>query len=91
MRTYHVKKAISHCPTVNLDMLWTLVPTETYTAAKEGKLDGAPVIDVMKSGFFKVLGKGVLPKIPVVVRAKYFSGLAEKKIKAVGGAVQVSC
>ena len=37
-------------------------------------------------GIFKVLGKGVLPKQPVIVKAKFFSKLAEQKIKAVGGA-----
>ena len=39
-----------------------------------------------KAGYFKVLGKGELPKMPVVVKAKIFSKLAEKRIKAVGGA-----
>ncbi len=37
-------------------------------------------------GVFKVLGKGQLPKQPLIVKAKEFSKLAEKKIKAVGGA-----
>ncbi len=37
-------------------------------------------------GYHKVLGKGVLPKQPVIVRAKYFSKSAEEKIKSVGGA-----
>ena len=37
-------------------------------------------------GIFKVLGKGELPKQPVIVKAKFFSKDAEKKIKAVGGA-----
>jgi ribosomal protein L15 len=37
-------------------------------------------------GYFKVLGKGVLPKQPVIVKAKNFSKEAEDKIKAVGGA-----
>ena len=46
----------------------------------------APVIDVTKHGIFKVLGKGELPQQPLVVKAKFFSKLAEKKIKAVGGA-----
>jgi len=46
----------------------------------------APVIDVSQSGYFKVLGKGQLPEQPVVVKAKYFSKLAESKIKEVGGA-----
>ena len=46
----------------------------------------APVIDVTKYGLSKVLGKGQLPEQPVVVKAKFFSKLAEKKIKEVGGA-----
>lgn len=33
-----------------------------------------------------MLGKGVLPKQPLIVKAKFFSKLAEQKIKAVGGA-----
>jgi large subunit ribosomal protein L27Ae len=45
------------------------------------------VIDVTKAGFFKVLGKGFLPSQPVVVKAKFVSKIAERKIKAVGGAV----
>ncbi len=46
----------------------------------------APVIDVTKAGFNKVLGKGRLPNQPVVVKAKEFSKTAERRIKAVGGA-----
>lgn len=46
----------------------------------------AAVIDVTKYGVSKVLGKGQLPAQPVVVKAKFFSKLAEKKIKEVGGA-----
>lgn len=34
-------------------------------------------------GYFKLLGKGQLPQQPVVVRAKFVSKLAEKKIKEV--------
>ena len=44
------------------------------------------MIDVTQHGLFKVLGKGQLPQQPVVVKAKFFSKLAEKKIKEVGGA-----
>ncbi len=36
-------------------------------------------------GYYKVLGKGVLPKQPVIVKAKFFSKTAEDKIKKVGG------
>ncbi|GFR65491.1 60S ribosomal protein L27a-like [Elysia marginata] len=37
-------------------------------------------------GYYKVLGKGHLPKRPVIVKAKFFSKTAEKRIKEVGGA-----
>ena len=37
-------------------------------------------------GYFKVLGKGTLPKQPVIVKAKFFSRIAELKIKKAGGA-----
>ena len=33
-----------------------------------------------------MLGKGHLPKQPVIVKARFFSKSAEDKIKAVGGA-----
>jgi len=46
----------------------------------------APVIDVVRAGYYKVLGKGHLPNQPVIVKAKFFSRSAEEKIKAVGGA-----
>jgi len=37
----------------------------------------------------QVLGKGQLPEQPVVVRARFVSKLAERKIKEVGGVVQL--
>ncbi|KAJ6914534.1 hypothetical protein NC651_016722 [Populus alba x Populus x berolinensis] len=50
--------------------------------------DTVPMIDVTQFGYFKVLGKGVLPdKQPIVVKAKLISKIAEKKIKEAGGAV----
>ena len=45
----------------------------------------APVIDADAAGFFKVLGKGKINQ-PVIVKAKFFSRVAEEKIKAAGGA-----
>lgn len=41
-------------------------------------------------GYYKLLGKGRLPKQPVIVKAKFFSKLAEDKIKAVGGVCVLS-
>jgi large subunit ribosomal protein L27Ae len=88
MRTFHYKRNIDHCPTINIDRLWSLVPEGVLAKCKEGtNKEGVPVIDVTKEGYFKVLGKGALPKVPIVVKARYFSKEAEKKIKGAGGAV----
>jgi large subunit ribosomal protein L27Ae len=65
--------------------LWSLVTDETREKYAKSK-DKAAVIDVTKAGYFKVLGKGRLPNQPVVVKAKFFSKTAERRIKAVGGA-----
>uniref|UniRef100_H0VAH7 Large ribosomal subunit protein uL15 n=1 Tax=Cavia porcellus TaxID=10141 RepID=H0VAH7_CAVPO len=69
------------CPTVNLDKL-----EQTRVNAAKNKTGVAPIPDVARSGYYKVLGKGKLPKQPVIVRAKLFSRRAEEKIKGVGGA-----
>jgi large subunit ribosomal protein L27Ae len=66
---------MSHCPTVNVDRLWSMMPEGVYEnskAAADGSAQ-APVIDVTKLGYFKVLGKGSLPNIPIIVKARYFS------------------
>merc|ERR1711991_1170756 len=92
MRHFHWRKTLAWCPTINIDSIWNLVSKETreksITAA--GKKDAAvPVIDVTRVGIHKVLGKGVLPKHPVIVRAKLFSKKAEKKIQASGGVCEL--
>eukprot|EP00088_Acartia_fossae_P014843 TRINITY_DN17_c0_g1_i4.p2 TRINITY_DN17_c0_g1~~TRINITY_DN17_c0_g1_i4.p2 ORF type:complete len:151 (-),score=47.31 TRINITY_DN17_c0_g1_i4:180-632(-) len=87
MRNFHKHPNVSNyaTTTVNLDKLWTLVSEQTRVKYADKK-DKAPVIDCSRAGFFKVLGKGVLPKQPVIVKARFFSRRAEEKIKAVGGA-----
>ncbi|XP_068872896.1 large ribosomal subunit protein uL15 [Aphelocoma coerulescens] len=86
MRHYHLKRNQKFCPTVNLDKLWTLVSEQTRLNYAKNEAGLAPVIDVVRSGYYKVLGKGKLPKQPVIVKAKFFSRRAEEKIKEVGGA-----
>ena len=88
MRNFHVhaNQLISHCPTINLDKLWTLVSEHHKESAAKSKSKKVPVIDCGRAGYFKVLGKGVLPKQPVIVKARFFSRIAEEKIKNVGGA-----
>ena len=68
--------------------LWSLVSEQTRLHYADSKKAGnkAPVIDVSRAGYFKVLGKGALPKQPVIVKARFFSRIAEEKIKKVGGA-----
>ena len=86
MRHFHKQKNHYHCPIINLDKLWTLVGEEKRLecAKASGK---APVINLIDYGIFKLLGKGQLPDQPVVVKARYVSKLAEKKIKEKGGAI----
>jgi large subunit ribosomal protein L27Ae len=76
-------------PVINLDKLWSLVPAEKREEYLTKKSDKAPVLDLLSLGYSKVLGKGRLPAVPIVVRARYFSAEAEKKIKEAGGVVQL--
>uniref|UniRef100_G1Q334 Large ribosomal subunit protein uL15 n=1 Tax=Myotis lucifugus TaxID=59463 RepID=G1Q334_MYOLU len=73
MRHYPLKRNQSFCPAINLGKLWTLVSEQTRVNAAK------------RSGYYKVLGKGKLPKQPVIVKAKFFSRRAQEKIKGVGG------
>ena len=85
MRHFHLQRNQDHCPTINVSKLWSLVSEQTkQNALKDG--NKAVVIDVVKSGYFKVLGKGTLPNIPVIIKAKVFTSTAEKRIRAAGGA-----
>jgi large subunit ribosomal protein L27Ae len=86
MRYFHKLRNRFHCPTVNVEHLWSMVPADKAAEAA-GTADKAPQIDVTQFGYFKVLGKGRLPEKPIVVKAKLISKVAEKKIKAAGGAV----
>lgn len=86
MRNFHLRKNHYWKPCINLDKLWSLVTEQTREKYKDDPEGKAPVIDVVRAGYFKVLGKGRLPRQPVIVKAKFFSKRAEDKIKAVGGA-----
>ena len=69
---------------------WSLIPSEQrekYLANKSAET--APVLDLLALGYSKVLGKGRIPEVPLIVRARYFSKDAERKIKEAGGVVQL--
>merc|ERR1711862_281026 len=89
MRTFHYTDNRHFCPTVNVEALWNLLPKDAQEQAKKDK-SKAPVLDVTAAGFSKVLGRGSLPKVPLIVKAKFFSRIAEKKIKAVGGICELT-
>merc|ERR1712160_226935 len=84
MRNLNLIKKGNVVPTINVERLWSLV-SEQARKHWADKKDKAPVIDVMKAGYMKVIGKGKLPEQPVIVKARYFTKEAEEKIKAVGG------
>ncbi|CAG8494846.1 3739_t:CDS:2 [Diversispora eburnea] len=88
MRRFHLTKNQHHRPIVNLDKLWTLVSDQTRKNYAK-KPDVAPVINTLRAGYGKVLGKGRLPNQPVIIKARYVSRRAEEKIKKVGGVVQL--
>lgn len=69
--------------------LWALVPLELREKHLKGSSDTAPVIDLTALGYAKLLGKGQLPKAPIVVRARYVSKLAESKITKAGGVIEL--
>jgi len=48
MRKFHLHRNWQHCPTINIDKLWSLVSTNTMEAAGKDEKK-APVIDVTKS------------------------------------------
>uniref|UniRef100_A0A452FB50 Large ribosomal subunit protein uL15 n=1 Tax=Capra hircus TaxID=9925 RepID=A0A452FB50_CAPHI len=73
------------CPNIDLDKLWTLVSEQTQVNAAKNKTGAVLITDVVQSRINKVLGKGKLPKQPVIMKAKFFSRRAEK-IKHVDGA-----
>jgi len=78
------------CPTINVDRIFNIAGDGVYEAAKAAKGAGkAPVVDLVGKGYFKLLGNGKID-VPVIVKAKYFSKLAEKKIKEAGGACILS-
>ncbi|XP_059043448.1 large ribosomal subunit protein uL15-like [Mustela lutreola] len=86
MRHFQLTRNQRFCPTVNLDKLWTLVSEQTRVNAAKNRTGAAPIIDVVRSGHFKVLGKGKFPKQPVILKAKFCNRRAEERIKGVGSA-----
>ena len=84
MRHFHLNREAMYCPTMNLDEVWSLVPAEVREQAAKDT-SKAPMIDLTQHGVFKLLGRGHIDR-PIIVKTKFISSIAEKKIKAAGGA-----
>ncbi|VVT49069.1 60S ribosomal protein uL15 [Magnusiomyces paraingens] len=90
MRYFHKQQNHFWRPVINVERLWTLVPEEKREKyLKESSSSAAPVIDTLALGYGKVLGKGALPKVPIIVKARFVSAEAEQKIKEAGGVVEL--
>lgn len=84
MRHFHKKNNPNWKPTINLSNVTKFVATELLKKAKKG--EALPVVDLLAHGFSKLLGGGQL-QIPIIVKARFVSQIAEKKIRKAGGAV----
>ncbi|CCC10072.1 unnamed protein product [Sordaria macrospora k-hell] len=90
MRHFHLLRNHQWAPTLNIEKLWTLVPAEAREKYVSGAAtETAPVIDLLSHGYAKLLGKGRLPAVPIVVRARYVSAEAERKVKEAGGVIEL--
>ncbi|KAJ3411629.1 60S ribosomal protein L28 [Chytridiales sp. JEL 0842] len=89
MRHFHYTKNQYHCPVVNVDKVWSMIPTADRKAAEKNPKGPVPVIDLAQHGITKLLGKGRLPKVPFIVKARLISRKAELKIVAAGGKVEL--
>ena len=49
MRYFHKTNNKYHCPTVNIDKLWSLVSEQTRTVYAAKKDGNAPIIDVVQA------------------------------------------
>ncbi len=68
MRHFHLKRNQHWCLVINIDKLWTLVPEEQKKGLTENT-QVVLVIDTLRAGYGKVLGNGILPKLPCIVKA----------------------
>lgn len=84
MRHFHKKANQQWKPTINLSNVAALIAADQAAKAKKGQ--ALPVVDLLSNGFAKLLGGGQLT-VPCIVKARYVSKKAEKKIRKAGGAV----
>lgn len=87
IRTNSCLLLCSHSPTEQLWHLARKVAGADILDKAKAAGGKALVLDVNAQGITKVLGKGLIPELPIIIKARYVSKLAEEKIRAAGGAV----
>lgn len=86
MRHFHLLRNHYWRPVINTDKLASLLPKDQ--ASTSGDL--VPVVDTVAAGYGKVLAKGrIAGNQPLIVKARFVSERAEKKIKEAGGIVKI--
>jgi large subunit ribosomal protein L27Ae len=88
MRHFHLQRNHEWKPILNIDKLITLIPEEHREKYTNAASDTAPVLNLLDRGYAKLLGKGRIT-FPVVIRARYVSFEAEKKIIDAGGVIKL--
>lgn len=73
MRHFHLNREAMYCPTMNLDEVWSLVPSEVREEAAKDTTK-APMIDLTQHGVFKLLGRGHIDR-PIIVKTKFISSI----------------
>jgi large subunit ribosomal protein L27Ae len=89
MRHFHKTQNQYFNNTINIDKVWDLVGLEAFNKTKAAPTGAVPVIDTLSFGYTKVLGKGRLPAVPFILKARFVSKQAEEKIVAAGGRVEL--
>lgn len=84
MRHFHLTRNQYHVESINIDKLWNLIGADKCV-----KQEKVPVIDALKYGYTKVLGKGRLPDVPFILKTRFVSKQAEEKIVKAGGRVEL--
>ena len=83
MRYFRKTKQKNYCPIINIDKAYSLV--SQANAMNQANLKNLKLISSNDFNAFKILGKGKIPKMQLVVKAKFFSKKAVKKITQSGG------
>ena len=84
IRVFNLRKPNRYQVSCNLSEAVAKVSNKDWKATKGTAK--APIINLLKFGYHKLLGGGDVPPGPVIIKARSFSKIAEQKVKKAGGA-----